>query len=189
MLGYELPAGHRLRVGISPTYARQAWPSPQPVTLTVFTGERSRLVLPVRTPQPDDGRIDFPPPESAPPLAVTTLRESKNSQTLTRNQIEDRLILKIEQDEGRVRFPNEMEVDDWSLETHSLREGDPLSVEQRVQARLAYRRRDWVVRIETESRLTCDETHFFVENRMTGFEGDTEVFAKSWTAKIDRDHL
>jgi hypothetical protein len=189
MLGYEVATGHSLRIGISPTYARQAWPSPRPVTLTVFTGRASRLVLPVRTPQPDDGRIEFDPPVSSPALEVETLRVPHRTQTLTRDQITGQLTFTLEQDEGRDRFPNGMEVDDWSLETHTLVEGDPLSVEQRVQARLGYRRGGWSVRIETDSTLTCDETYFFVVNHMKAFEGEIEVFSKSWNAAIKRDHM
>ncbi len=39
LMAYRLSAGHRWRVGISPTYLRHAWPSPQPVTLTLLLGE------------------------------------------------------------------------------------------------------------------------------------------------------
>jgi hypothetical protein len=159
------------------------------VTLTLFTGVGCRLVLPVRAQQPDDGRIVFDPPESASPLEVETLRVNRRSQTLTRDQATGRLVFMLEQDEGRIRFPNGMEVDDWSLETHTLVEGDPLSVEQRVQARLAYARGVWGVRIETDSRLWCDETHFFVANEMAAFDGEEKVFSKSWEAAILRDHM
>ncbi len=187
MLGYEIPAGHQLRISISPTYARQAWPSPKPVSLTIFTGEGCRLNLPVRAPQADDGKVSFPPPESAAPLEVTILRPSKRVQTLTRDQTNDEINLRLELDSGRVLLPNGMEVDDWSLETHTLREGDPLSVRQRVEARLAYQRGDWGVRIETVSTLAADEAHFFVENHMKAFEGEEQVFGKTWQVQIERD--
>ena len=189
MLGYEIPAGHRLRVSISPTYARMAWPSPKPVTLTVFTGEGCRLNLPVRTPQPEDGRVEFDPAETAPPMDYTTLRPSRRVQNLTRDQTTDEITFRLEIDSGRVLLPNGMEVDDWSLETHHLREGDPLSSRQKVEAKLEYRRTDWSVRIETVSTMTADETHFYVVNHMKGFEGADQVFEKTWSAKIGRDLL
>lgn len=189
MLGYEIPTGHRIRVSISPTYSRQAWPSPQPVTLTLFTGAGCRLRLPSRSPQPDDGRITFEPAETAPPLAYETLRPAKRLQTLTRDQATDEIMFRLEIDSGRIRLPNGMEVDDWSLETHSLREGDPLSVRQRVDAVLEYRRGDWGVRIETVSTLNADGTHFQVENHMKAYEGAEQVFEKTWKAKIERDLL
>jgi len=68
---YQLPAGHRWRVSVSPTNFRHAWPSPQPVTLQLFTGEGCRLRLPVRLPQVADADLrPFPPAEVSSPLAV-----------------------------------------------------------------------------------------------------------------------
>jgi putative CocE/NonD family hydrolase len=51
MMGYRLAAGHRWRVGISPTFARHAWPSPETVRLRLHAGAGCRLRLPLRTPQ------------------------------------------------------------------------------------------------------------------------------------------
>jgi putative CocE/NonD family hydrolase len=47
-IAHSLPAGHRWRVAISPTYWPHAWPSPEPVTLTIFAGPASWLTLPMR---------------------------------------------------------------------------------------------------------------------------------------------
>ena len=49
------PPGHRIRVAISTAYWPLAWPPPEPVTLTVFTGA-STLELPVRSAAPEDRR-------------------------------------------------------------------------------------------------------------------------------------
>ena len=42
VLGQQIPKGHLLEVALSPTYWPQAWPSPKPVTLTVYPGESTR---------------------------------------------------------------------------------------------------------------------------------------------------
>ena len=47
-IGYQVPAGHRLRLAVSPTYWPWAWPVPERVTLSVFTGG-SAVDLPVWT--------------------------------------------------------------------------------------------------------------------------------------------
>ena len=50
-----------------------AWPSPEPVTLTLYSGQ---LSLPVRPPRPDeDARVTFAPPEAAPVMEREILRE------------------------------------------------------------------------------------------------------------------
>ena len=52
------------------------WPSPEPVTLSVFTGGDSRLTLPVRPPRDDDAALPaFAEPEAAPGLEFETLVE------------------------------------------------------------------------------------------------------------------
>ena len=48
-VAYAFDAGHRIRLAISTTYWPMVWPSPEPVTLSLFTGESS-LSLPVRRP-------------------------------------------------------------------------------------------------------------------------------------------
>jgi hypothetical protein len=47
---------------------------PEPVLLTVYTGARQLLELPVRPPRKEDAELkDFPPPAGAAPLAKTVI--------------------------------------------------------------------------------------------------------------------
>jgi putative CocE/NonD family hydrolase len=48
-IAYAVPVGHRLCLALSPTYWPWAWPSPEPVTLSVFAGHDSFVALPLRT--------------------------------------------------------------------------------------------------------------------------------------------
>lgn len=187
VMGYRLPAGHRWRVGISPTYWQNAWPSPQPVTLTVYGGA---LRLPIRTPQPGDAAMpSFGPPETAVPLPVDILRTPSRQQTVTIDQITGVVTRRLATDAGHIRHPGGMETEDLGVETHIIREGDPLSAANRVQRTLTYRRGDWGVRIETDSTLTSTATHFHVTNALHAYEGETRVFARTWTFVVERDHL
>src|SRR5207237_9104491 len=59
-----LRPGHRWRVALSPTYWPRVWPSPVPVTLTVFAGRGSRIELPLRRRRPEDQALPpFAPAE------------------------------------------------------------------------------------------------------------------------------
>ena len=49
-IAHVFPAGHRIRVAVSTSYWPIAWPSPEPVTLTLYAGA-STLELPVRPPR------------------------------------------------------------------------------------------------------------------------------------------
>ncbi|MDY6842456.1 MAG: CocE/NonD family hydrolase C-terminal non-catalytic domain-containing protein, partial [Pseudomonadota bacterium] len=66
-IAYRLPAGHRLRIAIAPSYFPFAFPSPTPVTLHVTAGA---LTLPQRTGPEWTG---FGPPRAATPLATEPL--------------------------------------------------------------------------------------------------------------------
>src|SRR5690606_18586536 len=74
-IAHALPAGHRIRIALSTSYWPIAWPSPQPVILSVRTGNGA-LYLPVRPPAPEDERLrPFEPPSAAPASPHKTLRE------------------------------------------------------------------------------------------------------------------
>jgi hypothetical protein len=191
MAGYQLAAGHRWRVGVSPTYTRHAWPSPENVRLSLFSGAGCRLRLPVRTPQTaDDALPAFPPAEISPPLAVTVLRTARRQNYVAHDRVDGWTTMTQVNDESRLLFrDNGLETDHKSTEVFKVREGDPLSLNQRIRSVIEFKRGDWQVRVETESLLTCDATHFHISSHLDGYEGDTRVFTKSWTRAIPRDLL
>lgn len=191
MAGYQLAAGHRWRIGISPTFARHAWPSPRTVRLRLIAGEGCRLRLPVRTPQEADRQLPgFPPVEHSPPLAVTVVRAPRREHTVTHDRTDDRTTLTQANDEGRMRFDDHgLEVDHRSTEVVSVREGEPLSARQQIRGVTEFQRGTWRTRVETDSLMTADATHFHVSNHMDAYEGDTRVFTKSWLRSIPRDHV
>jgi len=189
MAGYQLATGHRWRVGVSPTFTRHAWPSPEPVCLSLFSGAGCRLRLPVRSPQVSDRSLPaFPPAEISPPLEVSRLRTSQRLNSVTHDRVDGWITMTQANDEGRLLFlGNGLETDHSSTETFRVREGDPLSTSQRIKSVIEFRRGDWQVRVETESLLTADASHFHLSSHLDAWEGDTRVFTKSWTRDIPRD--
>ncbi len=188
--GHRLATGHRWRVAISPTYTRHAWPSPEPVTLTVFTGAASRLRLPVRDPQPDDDALrPFPSAESSPPLAMETLRTPATRKSLRHDLIDGVTEYLIEDDAGRSRHVGSgMETDDRLMERYTVRDGAPLSLQVHIERTLELQRDEWRIRVETLSTMTADATHFHVSNHLNAYEGDVRVFTRSRELAIPR-HL
>jgi hypothetical protein len=191
MMGYQLAAGHHWRIAISPTFSRHAWPSPETVQLSLFTGHGCRLRLPIRTPQVADRSLPkFPAAEISPPLALTRVRESRREHTVTFDHVDGWSTLKVLNDEGRIRFlDNGLETDHCSTETFKVREGDPLSSSQHFKTTIEFQRDDWRVRIETDSLMTSDATHFHLSNHMDAYEGDTRVFTKSWSRTVKRENI
>jgi len=191
MAGYELAVGHRWRVGISPTYTRHAWPSPQTVRLSLFTGKSCRLLLPRRSPKASDKSLPaFEPAEISPPLATQMLRHSQRTHTVTHDHVDNWTTLEQVNDEGRMCFLDHgLETDYFTRETFRVRDGDPLSTRQSIQNRFEFQRGDWQVRIETDSLMTADATHFHLSNHLDAYEGETRVFSKSWTRAIPRHRV
>ncbi|MBP6017130.1 MAG: CocE/NonD family hydrolase [Candidatus Promineofilum sp.] len=188
VIGYRLPAGHRWRLAVSPTYTRHAWPSPRPVMLTLYAGATSRLCLPVRTPhQGDAALLPFLPAETAAPLAIDVLRTPATRKTIRHDLIDGVTEYRIEDDAGRSRHVGSgMEVDDRLLERYTVRDGEPLSLEVHIERTLALRREAWRVRVETVSTMTADAAHFYLNNHLDAYEGDVRIFTKSWTKVIPR---
>jgi len=191
MMGYRLAAGHRWRVGISPTFTRHAWPSPELAQLSLFAGEGCRLRLPVRTPQAADRSLPaFAPAEISPPLATAHVRAPRRVHTITHDHVDGWTTLTQVNDEGRLRFAdNGLETDYCSTEIFKVREGEPLSTSQRIQTVIEFERDAWRVRVETDSLMTADATHFHLSSHMDAYEGEARVFTKSWTTAIPRDNV
>jgi hypothetical protein len=123
-------------------------------------------------------------------MPIEELHPAGRRHTLQTDLVSGTTELTIVSDDGHVRRPdNGLEWEGLTTETLTIREDDPLSAAQRLQCRLVYRRADWQVRLETDSRLTCDADNFYLAHTLAAYEGESEVFSKSWQTTIPRDHL
>jgi hypothetical protein len=189
VLGCAIPAGHRLRVAISPTYWPYVWPSPEPVTLTVFAGAESYLDLPVRPPR-DEGNAfsPFEAPETAPPLAIEVIRPSTSTrhiaQELTTGVVEETLYA----DDGRWRqIANDLVYESTTTTRFRIVEGDPLSARIRCERAFNIGRGDWQTRVEVWSEQRSDLTTFYVESACELFVGSELLVSRTWTLQAPRD--
>ena len=191
-IGYTVPEGHRLRVSISPTYWPLAWPSPEPVTLTVHTGEASLLRLPIAPPdaiQPQD-HAPFGEPESAAPMEIEQRRHGEINRYVHQDINRETTELTVYEDYGRHRLVDaDLELESIQSDTYAINEGEPQSAKVTCERTLHLERGDWRIRIETTSVMTGDGEHFHLTNVLDAYEGDTRVFTKTWDASIPRDHV
>ena len=189
-VAYALPAGHRLRLALSTSYWPWLWPSPAPVTLTVATRGASVLAVPVRTPRRQDDHLrPFGPPQSAPPLAVTRLREPRPAQTVWRDPATGSVRYAMSRDfSGAQRMPSGLEYHDHDPVTLTIREGDPLSARVRCERRIDIRRPGWDTRIELRAEMTADAADYLVSSTIDAYEGDTRIHTRTFTCRVPRDH-
>ena len=189
VMAYSIPAGHRLRVAVSPTYWPWAWPSPEPVRLTLYSG---RLELPERPPRPEDAELhEFGPAETAPKMAVEAVAGSPQGRSLRRNHATGIVEQVFDWDlGGSQRFVDiDLETSDTSHTVYSIREGDPLSAEVRFHATSGMGRGDWSMRSEVTSRMTSDLEAFHVTTLLEVFEHNRRIFERTWTHRFPRDHV
>lgn len=192
---HALPAGHRWRVAISPTYWPWAWPSPETVTLSLFTGEASQLTLPVRPPRGDDAAPSrdgvlppFEEPEGAPPLQVQQFRSPTRTYAVQYDIVQNKYQLVDGRDGGGSRqLANDLEKEYLNTNIYTIVEGDPLSAHVRCNRMMRLGRGNWDIRIETTSTMTADKERFFVTNLLEAYEGRARVFVKSWDFTVRRD--
>ena len=189
-LGQSVPAGHRIRLSVSTSYWPMIWPSPKPVTLTLFTGT-SKLILPFRTNQPSDLQLrPFSEPESARPLDHTTNSPYARSRRVERDFESGLTRVHAIKDRGSILLHGaNLTYSGKGEETHQIRDGDPLShqIEMNYTITLERESPKWQVRTETHTLVTATKSDFLVTATLNAYEDDIRVFNKSWDTKIARD--
>jgi putative CocE/NonD family hydrolase len=180
--------GNRIRVALSTSYWPLVWPSPEPVTLTIFTGT-SRLELPSRAPRPDDAKLRrFGEPEGAEPLKKTYHRPAIGRRWVERDIGAGTTTYRIEEDMGHFTIDHiGLETDFVQREAYRISDDDPLSAEIDIRYTIAIGRGDWRTRTETRTVMRADKTHFVLEGFLDAFEGEKQLVSRRWNQRIPRD--
>jgi putative CocE/NonD family hydrolase len=187
-VAYALPPGHRWRLAVSPTYWPWAWPSPEPVTLSVFTGGAGRLSLPVRQPRPEDADLaPFATAEGSALPELEVLRPEGGKTTDNRDVATGRVELAVESVEGFRLTADGLTYEALERDTYSIVAGEPLSAAAGCERTIAIGRGEWQTRVETRSTLSADAERFHVTNLLDAYEGPVRVFARTWTFSVPRD--
>ena len=190
-IAHRFPAGHKLRVAVSTTYWPWAWPSPEPVTLSAFTGGHSKLMLPVRPPRPEDGLLlPFAEPEEAPALDMEVTGAGSGGSRVILDKDTDVSTLEFRWiDGGLVTIPKYgIETEDHVTYYYTVREGDPLSAQVKAVGASDLRRgADLDVHIESVCVMRSDLENFYLSSEIKVLDGGREFFSRSWEKTIPRD--
>jgi uncharacterized protein len=187
-IAHSFKPGHRIRLAVSTSYWPIAFPMPEPVLLTLFTGA-STLELPVRPPRREDGALeDFPPAQGATPLAQTVLRKGGTRRIVERNLATDESIFTRHEDTGTYRIDAiDLTVDQIKTGTYRIKSDDPLSADITIKWTQKLGRGDWQVRTETQTRFRATKEEFLIDATLDAFEGDKRVYTQIWDRRIKRD--
>ncbi len=163
--GSAFPAGHRIRLALSTACWPMIWPGPETATLLISGGT---LELPVRARRASDALLPaLPPAELAPPETPTISRRGN-----MRIERIDRIGLEL----GTQR-----------TSMFHVEEDDPLSAVAELRRTATMARGQWLVRIETQMRLSCTRDVFRLQASLRAFEGAREVCRRDWDRAIARE--
>lgn len=188
-MAQSLPPGHRLRVGISTSYWPLAWPSPEPVRLSVFTGS-SKLLLPVRPPrEADDGALrPLDEPEGAEPIPTTQLQAGEERWSLAHDLGRSESALEVVKDKGVVRFDDiGLELTKRGYERYSWTDGDLGSVRGETEWQVGFKRDGWETSTTTRTVLTSTATEFVLSAELDAYEGEQRTKSLNWDRTVPRD--
>jgi len=191
-IAHTFAPGSRIRIAVSTAFWPIVWPSPHPVTLSVFTGA-STLELPVREPRESDADArPLAPARHARPHPTTTLVEPDATHAG----------FEVNEESGVQSFIYRSDTGTNLYDRHGWRTSakidyryhihpeDPTSACVDLRATETYGRQGQLdARVEAHQKMTCDKTHFIIEAEIDVFDGEDQVFSRQWNKRIARDGI
>ncbi|MFP4468545.1 MAG: CocE/NonD family hydrolase [Bacteroidales bacterium] len=189
-IAQRFPAGHKMRISISSSYWPLAWPSPRPVTLTVYPSE-STVVLPVReTKEKDVSERPLKEPGPLDKLDLTLLVPAQREWIVEHNLANNRVEQKITNNDQQFKLNHiDLEIRRDVTERYSYMNNDYNTVRGEIEGVREFRREGWNIKTITRTVLTSDKEHFYVRATLDAYENDVRVFARSFDERIPRDML
>jgi len=193
---YSFPVGHRIGLALSNAYWPIVWPSPEPVTLTVFTGA-SQLLLPVRAPEssPDASRPCLEP-VAATPSPMTVLRKGRVERSVSIDQITQEVRHRLYIDGGVFGDCGKFRLDDIDMEMshvferiYSIKPDDPNSARAEMTQSYEMGRTGWQVKIDAGAEMTSTAASFELNAWVEAYENDKSVFRREWRKSIPRTQV
>ena len=188
---WVFPAGHRIRVAISNALWPMIWPTPYPMTSSLYFGgsESSRLELPI-VPVESSSKPKYPVVESAPPMPqpVTSKGDTWPPQewTVTHDLMNGVTRVFWRGDDSTEFSWGHM--NDHEQMSYELRDSDPESStvhgEGSTTVELPDRRLEWSVVLD----LRSDAKNFYYHFERHLSENGKEIRKKTWDDTIPRDH-
>jgi predicted acyl esterase len=191
-VAHSFAAGSRIRIAISTAFWPIVWPSPRTATISLFTGA-SALSLPARGSQPADAKArPLAPPRHARPHPTSTIVDAEPGY----------IGFEVDETTGIQSFINRADTGTVRYDRHGwttsvktdyrdhIHPDDPTSACVELQATETYGREGQLqARIEARQKMTCDETHFFIDASLDVFDGEEQVYSRLWNKRIARDGI
>ena len=184
---YSFAPGHRLRVSISTCYWPMVWPSPEPVTLTIFS-EGSTLQLPVRPALTIEPPMrPFDEPLQGPPPRLEPIEPAPRSTLQIKNLVDGSVEVTSARGAGCFRIVgNDIEAGGNMHERMSIAEDDPRSAIAEITSTTKTGRPGSTIDVAARSRLTSDRDAFHLKTNLDVRENGEVVFTREWRSTFPR---
>nr|WP_254868593.1 CocE/NonD family hydrolase [Phaeobacter sp. HF9A] len=187
---HRLLAGHQLRLALSTSYWPIVWPAPEPVEITLHL-EGCALILPERrVTQEIDPQAPAPAREY--PTYEAEVLEAPWGEAETRVEADGTQVLETYDSYGDARNASHgQRVSSNVRMRYAIHPVDPATARFDCNWVFNFSREesDWAVRIETDSRMTCDRENFYLWRRVVAKEGEEVVLSREWQEEIPRGVL
>ncbi|MDG2475153.1 MAG: CocE/NonD family hydrolase [Paracoccaceae bacterium] len=183
-IAYFIPKGHRFRLAISSSYWPFIWPSPELTKIKIFSG--SLNISKIDISKYEETNILDNPVTGEPSNC-----KIKSSPTSSRKEFFDKSsesrVVEVKHDSGCfLDLDHGLETDSFVIERWTIKDDDPLSARIDIDWFQSLKRKDWLVSTRSKFMVKCDNKSFFIEASIFAYEGDKEVFEKSFKEIIDR---
>ncbi|QRM56057.1 CocE/NonD family hydrolase [Sinorhizobium sp. BG8] len=186
-MGYRFRAGHRIRLSLSTSYWPKVLPPPTDPGVTIDLASLG-LALPRLG---DHQVVAVPEPANPDPLPkYRELTPAETARGVERDLTNGLTEYSIYEDTGLFEHPG------FGLATRQLRDelwsiadGDPLSMTGTSTWTCDMQRPGWFVRTISTATIACTATDWLISAHVRAFEGDTEIFEKTFSKKIARDFM
>ncbi|MCA2206799.1 CocE/NonD family hydrolase [Nocardia rosealba] len=197
-IAHSFPPGHRIRLSVSSSYWPLAWPSPEPVMLTINTGT-STLTLPQRAPRAEDATLrPFEEPEAAPAAPATHVEPGQHHWKVERDLASGVSTLEIENDQGTIVLDDiGTSVRRATTEWFSFQDNDVTSVRGQTRTVRRLERDEWRTEVVTDTVLRCTADEFVIDAQLDAYELEdspadprslrNRVYSQNWHRRIPRD--
>ena len=185
---FSFQPGDKLRVSASASYWYLVWPSPQPVTLSLFTGG-STLSLPVRPTQSGDAKLrSFPAVRAMPEMAVSAPDTRRAPSKKLEWDVGTSTLTITDEGSGtrHIDTTRTTLASTWK-QVSKMQADDPTSAVLEASKSQEFKRRGWNARIVSSFKVSVDQKHYFLQGTYRAYDGNKLFFTRSWNERIPRN--
>jgi putative CocE/NonD family hydrolase len=185
-IAHRFQPGNAIRVAISTTYWPLIVPSPEPVTLSLFSGA-SALILPVRPPRPEDSRLKAFGPPFVPTIEAHTASSKPGIRVVETDTGSQDQMIRYEVGNGSVMIDSVRTrlMGDIKMR-YGIRDNDTAAAVIEAEITAGWERDNWRPRLLASSRFTTTKEEFVIVGELSAFDGDEKVLTRTWNQKIPR---